>query len=336
VRAAVLRAIPAEKLHVVDVPEPEIEGDDLLMEVAACGICGTDLHILEGASYRPSLPFVLGHEPVGVIVRAGPLADASLVGRLVTITLFIGDGTCAYCRDGDQRLCQDLKGITGVFARPGGFAERLAVRTDQVVVLPSGLDAVIASTLVDGGATAVNSVRVAASLLDRAPLETRSRLTVVVGAGPIGIFVAELLREAGRPHVLVQESAVRREAASAMGHPVVGSLDEIDEPPAAVIECAGASSSLRWAFDRLLPHGAYVAAGYGLVPGLSLALAARKELSVTGVRSGRREDLVKILDLVASGVVRPPSVATWPLASINDSIDALRSKTLPGKAVVVP
>lgn len=336
VRAAILRSIPAEQLDLAEADDPMPAAGEAVLEVEACGICGTDLHILEGASYRPAVPFVLGHEPVGVVAEVGPGVDRAWLGRRATITLFVGEGSCPYCAAGDERLCSDLVGISGVLALPGGFAERMLVRERQLVELPTGLAADAAATLVDGGATATNAVRVAETLVARAPAPVRSGLTVIVGAGPIGHIVAELRRDAGRPAVLVQPSPLRREAAAALGHDVVESLDDLDEAPSVVIDCAGAPEALRWALDRLRPRGVFVAAGYAPVPSVDLATAARKELTITGVRSGDRADLLRILTLAADGRIRTPSVDTWPLADINSAIRALREHRVAGKAVIVP
>jgi threonine dehydrogenase-like Zn-dependent dehydrogenase len=159
-------------------------------------------------------------------------------------------------------------------------------------------------------------------------------LTVVVGGGPVGFFAAELLHDAGRECVVVQPSAARREALAVLGHHVVEGLSEVSGRPAAVIDAAGAPEVLPWALDALLPQGVYVAAGYGPVDGLDLGPAARKELLVRGVRSGRRDDLVAIMGLVADGRVRVPPLSTWPLEAINEALAALRGRRVPGKAVI--
>jgi 2-desacetyl-2-hydroxyethyl bacteriochlorophyllide A dehydrogenase len=200
------------------------------------------------------------------------------------------------------------------------------VRTAQAVPVPDRLDDLAAATLVDAGATAANSVRVAAP--------PPGSLTVVVGGGPVGFFAAELLRESGRACVVVQPSAMRRETVAALGHRVVGRLADVSERPAVVIDAAGAGEVLPWALDALLPQGTYVAAGYALVDGLDLAPAARKELLLRGVRSGRRADLVAIMDLVAAGRVHVPPLSTWPLGAIDDALEALRARRVPGKAVI--
>jgi propanol-preferring alcohol dehydrogenase len=336
VQAAVATAFPSPGLSLQELPQPVPGEHEVVLEVEACGICGTDLHILDGASYQPTPPFVLGHEPVGTVVEVGDGVETALIGRRMTITLFVGDGTCGYCQVGDERLCADLVGITGVLGRSGGFADYLVVRQEQLVSIPDGLDSITAAVLIDSGATAANAVRVVGELLARTAAFVRGRPAVVVGAGPIGVLVAELFRAAGRASVVVQPSPTRRLAVQALGHRVVPSLDAVGESPATVVDCAGAPEALEWALDHLVPHGVFVAAGYGPVPGLSLAAAARKELTITGVRSGRREDLVRILDYVDAGLVRAPTVATWPLTAINDAIRALRSHEVAGKAVIIP
>ncbi len=332
-RAALLTAIPADALEFADVDAPVPGPDEVLVQVAACGICGTDLHILDGASYRPVLPFVLGHEPVGTVVQVGSQRSAAWLGRRVTMTLFRGDGDCPACRAGHQRLCPDLKGLLGVFQDPGGFAEQLVVPTGQFVELPASLGFSEAASLVDAGATAANSVRLMGELLGRSPYGADG-LVVIVGGGPIGALVAELARHSGRRCLVVQSSAARRQMISALGHRVVETLEEVPERPVAVIDCAGAPRVLPRAIEMLLPRGVFIAAGYSMVRDLDMATVARKELVAAGVRSGTREDLVGILDLASSGAISVPPVYTWELAQINDALTALREKRVPGKAVV--
>lgn len=326
--AAVAATIPTDTLELREVPDPEPADGELLIEVEACGICGTDLHILEGASYRPETPFTLGHEPVGRVVAAGSAADAPWIGRRATMTLFTGCGRCAWCLAGDERLCPDLVSIIGVLRASGGFAERLRIRTAQAVEVPASLTAPEAATLVDAGATAANAVRAIGRSPD-GPL-------VVVGGGPVGFLAAELARADGWDVTVVQTSRPRRDAILALGHTVVASLDDVDARPTVVIDAAGASSVAPWALEHLAPRGLLVAAAYGPLERLDLAPAARKELRIVGVRSGRRDDLVHALASAASGAIRLPDVSTWPLTEIDAAFTALRAKTVAGKAVIIP
>lgn len=325
-RAAVVTALPAERLELAEVDAPVAAPGELIVSVSMCGVCGTDLHILEGRAYRPELPFVLGHEAVGRVVAAGSPADAGWIGRRVTMTNFSGDGSCDLCRQGDERLCRHLEAITGVMGRWGGFAERMAVPAAQVIAVPDEIGDAMVASLVDAGASAANSVRVAG-------LEA-GRLAVVVGGGPLGLLAAELLRATGVRVIVVQTSQARRAAIAALGHPVRASIAEVAEEPDAVIDAAGSPEILPWALAALAPRGVFVAAAYGPVSGLDLTPASRKELVIRGVRSGRRDDLERVIDLAARGVVRLPPVTAWPLSDINAAFDALRSRSVPGKAVI--
>jgi 2-desacetyl-2-hydroxyethyl bacteriochlorophyllide A dehydrogenase len=323
-QAALLTGIPATDLELRDVPEPRITRDDeAIVAVSACGVCGTDLHIMAGASYRPALPFTLGHEPVGTVVAAGTAAR-DWVGTRVTMTLFEGCGVCRWCRTGNRRLCPEMRSIVGVAERAGAFAEYVTVPADQLVRVSDALGDHEAAALVDAGATAANAARAAASSTGR---------SVVVGGGPVGFLTAALLRSAGREVTVVEPLEPRRRALDAVGIRVVGHAE--DGPPAdIVVECSGAPAPVAWALEHLAPEGLLVLAGYSVVSDLDLAYAARKELHVRGVRSGSRDDLEHVLALAAAGEIPVPPVQSWPLTEINHALAQLRAGTVHGKAVI--
>ncbi|WP_181448934.1 alcohol dehydrogenase catalytic domain-containing protein [Nonomuraea aridisoli] len=327
-RAAVATSIPSERLELADVARPTPEADDdVVLRVHACGICGTDLHVLAGESYRPETPFVLGHEPVGVVVDAGAGARAWL-DRRATITLFTGEGSCEACRAGDERLCPGLVSITGVLGEWGGYAEYLRVKAHHLVEVPESLSWADAASLVDGGATAANSVRVA---LTREP-----RRVLVLGGGPIGHLCAELLRVHGVAVQVVEPNPLRREVLRDIGHDVVTSAEDAGAPVDAVIDCTGVPSVLAPGLQALGPHGTYVLAGYARVPDVDFAVVSRKEADIRGIRSGRREDLESIIALAADQRIRLPETVAWRLSGVNDALTALRARQVPGKAVIVP
>jgi 2-desacetyl-2-hydroxyethyl bacteriochlorophyllide A dehydrogenase len=315
-RAAALTTIPAVSFQQVELPDPAPAPGEAVLAVEACGICGTDLHIVAGESYAPALPFVLGHEPVGRVAGGG----------LAAITLFEGCGVCRECTSGDARLCQNMRSIAGVLGRHGGFAERLVVPAAQIVPVPDGLSAAEAASLTDAGPTAANAVRCVAGA--RGPC-------VVIGGGPVGFLVAEMLRAEGQAVTVVERLEARRAALEAIGHTVTDTTEGL-EAPGIVIDCAPAPALMPWALDALEPHGMFVVVGYGPVPDLDLAPVARKELRIAGVRSGSRADLERALGLAAEGRIRLPEIAVFPLARIDEAFAALRAGTLAGKAVIVP
>jgi 2-desacetyl-2-hydroxyethyl bacteriochlorophyllide A dehydrogenase len=326
VKAALVRELPAGRLDVTDVPEPELgAADEVIVAVEACGICGTDLHILDGGSYRPELPFVLGHEPVGTVVAAGEAASEWL-GRRITITLFDGCGRCRACRAGYERVCPELRSITGVFGSWGGFAERMLVRSAQLVDVPEALSSTSAAVLIDAGTTALNAARLA--------LEHGGERAVVAGGGPVGFLVAERLRAAGIEVAVVEPQAIRRDALARFGHQTTATLDEAPVPDI-ILDCAGAPDVFRLGLERLAPRGLFIVVGYSRVPDADLAPVARKELTIRGVRSGSRSDLAESLELAAAGALRLPTVSEWSVDDVNEALRALREGEVSGKAVIV-
>ena len=301
----------------------------MIVEVSACGICGTDLHIMGGTSYRPELPFVLGHEPVGTIVGVSPDVDQEIMGRRIAAAIFVGCGHCPPCRAGDERLCVHGARVTGVLGLWGGFAERLVLGADQIVDVPAGLPDVIAASLVDAGPTAHNAARTV--LAGGRP---RSSSVVIAGAGPVGVVLAGLLMTEGVSPVLVEPNPLRRGAAGQLGLHTVASLEQTDPAIDVVIDCAGVPDAIVPMLNRVAVHGLYVSVGYAAVPELDLAVVARRELTIRGIRSGTRTDLARVLQLAADGALGLPSCQVWNLDGINDALENLRAGRLAGKAVI--
>ena len=326
-RAALLEHLPAEKLAIADVKDPKPSPHELLVRVEACGICGTDIHILAGHSYRPPLPFVIGHEPVGVVVAAGAETLKDWIGRRITMTIFEGCGHCAYCQAGDERLCLDPRSALGVLNRWGGFAEMMTIPAAQVVDIPAGLDSVHAATLVDAGVTAANAV---------AKLPKTIGSVVVVGMGPVGFFVGALLRHANVEPTVIETNALRATEARKQGFQVLQNADAVEFRPDAVLDCTGVAAVLPWALRVLRPRGLFMVVGYSVVPEVDIAFVSRKELIIQGVRSGSRSNLQQVVALAAEGSIKLPAVQTWRLDGINEALAELRAGSVAGKAVVVP
>jgi 2-desacetyl-2-hydroxyethyl bacteriochlorophyllide A dehydrogenase len=328
--AAVLKELPAAALELTELPEPEPRPGEVAVRVSACGICGTDLHLMAGESYRPSLPFVLGHEFAGTVTAVGGPARVDQLGRRVVPTLFVGCGSCAPCRAGDERLCEAGAQVVGVLGYFGGFADYVSIRADQLVELPAAISDDVAASLVDSGATAHNAVR---SALAASPYGEPRHL--VLGGGPVGLLAAELIGLAGEPVVVVEMDPVRRSMLAQRGLVAARSLSELDGMFTTVLDCAASPGLVVPSLELLRPHGLYLSVGYSKVPQVDLAIVSRRELEIRGVRSGRRADLENVIALVATGKLAPPPIATWPLANINEALSALRMGAVAGKAVIL-
>ncbi len=325
-KAAVLSAIPAERLDLREVTQPAPREDELLVRVEMCGICGTDLHILAGESYTPQLPFVLGHEPVGIVEAAGEAVDDSWLGRRVTLTLFEGDGSCPECLAGRERLCPNMRSVRGISRAWGGFAEYMTVPVAQAVAVPSGLASSEAAALVDSGATAMNAAEVV--------IASGVSSALVAGGGPAGFLVAGILRGRGVKPIVVEPHAERRQALAEAGFVNQPDLAADGKLCEAFVDCAGVDGVVNRGFELLAPRGLMVVVGYCRLRDLDFAPVARKELAIRGVRSGSRDHLVEVLGLVAGDELQLPPIAVWPISHINDALAAVRSGEVSGKAVV--
>jgi D-arabinose 1-dehydrogenase-like Zn-dependent alcohol dehydrogenase len=145
-----------------------------------------------------------------------------------------------------------------------------------------------------------------------------------------------MLRDQGIGTEIVQSSEPRRSMVRAAGYQTTAKLEGLTQVPDVIIDCAGNPQVTAESIETLAPAGIYIAAGYATVPSFELPHVSRKELTLRGVRSGSRADLVHVMDLAASGRIRLPPIQTWPLTNINDALDALRERHVSGKAVISP
>ncbi len=325
--AAVLESIPSSAPRVREVAEPILGANDVAISVSACGICGTDLHILAGTSYTPTLPFTMGHEPAGTVISVGTGVTGIEVGQRVVPHLFVGCGSCPSCLQGDERLCLQIRGVIGVHGLAGGFAERMVIPAANLVPIPISLSDPEAASLVDSGATAMNAVR---QLTPAA-----SHTVVIIGGGPLGFSAAQTLMTKGVDAWIVESNYARRQALSDLGHRVLADIGELQASPTGVLECTGSPGLLAWAVEKLLPQGQLVLAGYALESGFDTSSIARKELSIRGVRSGTRLDLTTALALAANRLIALPAISSWGLRQIDQAFEALQAGRVPGKAVIV-
>jgi alcohol dehydrogenase len=231
-----------------DEPEPAIGEGDVLIEVDAVGICGSDMHAYHGHDPRRKPPLILGHELVGRIVR-GPGA-----GRRATVNPLITCGHCEYCVQGRDNLCAD-RGMIGM-TRAGGFAERVATAARSVIDIPQDMD-MRAAALTEPAATALHAINLSMKSLVRPLPECR---VLVLGGGAIGMLCALLLRSYGVREVHVAETnALRR--ASVAGASGAAVYDPREKAASAaggmdyVIDAVGSKATRTAAFEAVKPGG---------------------------------------------------------------------------------
>ncbi len=179
------------KFNFEETPAPAPDAGEVLVAVKACGICGSDVHGMDGSTGRRRPPIIMGHEAAGVIAEVGSGTNGWKRGDRVTFDSTIFCGTCAFCRRGQVNLC-DNRRVLGVsceeYRRPGAFAEYVAVPERVLYRLPEDLPFENAA-MVEPVSIAFHAVRRAPPVLNDA--------AVVVGTGMIGLFVVQALRLAG-------------------------------------------------------------------------------------------------------------------------------------------
>jgi 2-desacetyl-2-hydroxyethyl bacteriochlorophyllide A dehydrogenase len=250
-----MKAVLFEKAHslgvtTLDTPSPG--ADDIIVQVEACGLCGTDLHIVEGSA-RSTPPVVLGHEYAGRVVEVGKSVKGISVGQRVAVDPNIACGTCYYCRRGLVHLCSGLVAL-GV-DRNGGMAEYSLVPAGQAFVLGEEMPPE-ACAFVEPLSCAVHGI-------DRAGIQAGDTVAIL-GGGPVGLMMLQLARNAGAAHtVVVEPQGHKRLLAKAEG---------------ATIAVDPAAADVEMAVRSLAPEGADVVlecAGTPATAGLSLKLARR-------------------------------------------------------------
>lgn len=324
------------------MPEPTIGDGDVLIRVAACGICGTDLRIQAGEFLAKSYPLIAGHEVAGHVVAIGRDVRNCAVGDLVAVNPNMSCGTCYWCLRGRPHLCPDMQSL-GV-TLPGGFAEYLAAPARQVLVMPSHL-APEAAAMMEPVSCCVHGI-------DLGDISAGDP-TVILGGGSIGLILLQLARHAGAaPVVVVEPLAAKRELALSMGADAV--IDpsglshddlgrQIDEAtgggPQVVIEASGHEAAARTALA--LPRRGGTVLFFGVQqPSLEIPLRPfnvyHHEITIRGAFTNPLTDS-RARQMLAAGRVEVLPLIThrFPLREMAAALETVRAG-LAVKAVVIP
>lgn len=325
------------RLEQVALPEPT--GTQVLVEVIACGVCRSDVHILDG-QFRDAmrLPVTMGHEIVGRPIAAGPAAGDVPLGEPVAVMVGWGCGRCRTCVSGHEQLCPsgDEAGATV----DGGFAEAVLVPHRRHLIPLGGLDPLQATPLGCAALSAYAAVRRVA------PSVAPGDALVVVGIGGLGGFAVQLAAATTGARVLAVDAAPERLARAAELGAAAGVLADDDaaarireltdgEGAAAVIDLVGSDASLRLAAAAVGRRGVVALLGLagGTLPFSFEALAP--EASLTTVVAGTVADLHEVVRLARQGAISTP-VTPYPLAEVDRALADLAAGAVAGRAVVVP
>lgn len=308
------------RVRVGDVPDPEPGESEVVVRVGACGICGTDVHIADGGFPPTPYPIVPGHEFAGEIVELGKGVPGEWqVGDRVAVDPSLFCGHCAACRSGHGNLCVNW-GATGDTV-DGGFAEYVAVPAATCYRLPDHLTAQ-QGALVEPVSCAVHGLR-------RIGVEAAERF-LVMGAGPMGLIMQQLLQRSGATVTVVDRNTTRLQMASSLGaNAVAADAAELDDERFdAAIDCTGVVPAIEAAFGALRRGGRLLV--FGVAPEEERVLLSpfriyNEEITIVGSMAVLHS-FGTALDLVAAGAVDTSALVTdtLPLERYPEALELMR------------
>ena len=316
---------PRTPLRAAELAPPEPKPGELLLEVAACGVCRTDLHILDGELDRPKLPLVLGHQIVARVASDGERFHAG--ERVGVPWLGWTDGDCRYCRSGRENLCDNAL-FTG-YDRDGGYAELTVADERFCLPLPEGYPDLQAAPLLCAGLICYRALRLAGD---------GERLGIY-GFGSAAHIITQVARHEGRRVFAFTraDDTDSQEFALSLGAEWAG--DALGPPPEeldAAIIFAPAGELVPAALRAMAKGGVVVCGGIHMsdIPSFPYELLWGERV-LRSVANLTREDGERFLELVPQVPVRT-EVETHPLERAGEALDRVRSGALRGAAVVVP
>ncbi|OBZ94530.1 molecular chaperone GroES [Pararhizobium polonicum] len=322
-----------QPLRIDDIGVPEPADDEVLLKIAACGICGSDLHMTEDpVTFGLKPRDVLGHEFAGEVVRCGSGVDDLKPGDRVAVAPMRGCGHCESCLCGEPAWCAEMRLIGG------GYAEFTTVAARQCRVLPQDLPTA-------EGALA-EPLAVALHVVVRSGLKPGARV-LILGAGPIGLLVAFWARRYGAGDVIVADLGRHQEARAAAlgatGFALSGPglaaefQNQAGAAPDIVFECVGKRGLLDFACRLVRPHGTVI--GVGLCVGgdeWDPFVALSKEITLAFAVFFNMAEFETALDALGPGRFRPQELITARIgfADVAETFEGLRRRTTECKVLI--
>jgi len=343
---------PNAPLELVETETPEPQGTEVLVKITACGVCHSDLHFWHGyydlgdgkkmtlEDRNISLPFTMGHEPVGEVVAFGPDARSDAkVGETYMVFPWTGCGDCARCDEGAEQDCPNVAPL-GV-RRPGGYADHIIVPHPRYLVDITGVDPHYACTLACAGITSYSAIRKAKSISPDDKL-------VIIGAGGVGLTGVGIARDfIANEKIVVDVNEEKLAAAREAGadHTINPKREDArariaeltDTGAGAVVDFVASTETASFGIDVLRRGGSYIAVGlYGGridIPSLSLPT---RDITLRGSYVGNLGEMHELMELVKAGKVDPIPVASRPMSEVTNTLKDLEDGKIIGRVVVIP
>jgi alcohol dehydrogenase, propanol-preferring len=337
-KAAILRELKTS-LSIEEIDRPMPGPDEVLIEVEACGVCHSDLHIADGDWPQfagiVKKPLILGHEIVGRVAEKGTeVSELHLGDRVGVAWLHWSCGACEYCREGNENLCARQK-ITGVTV-DGGYAEYVKAPASHALKIPDGLPPVEAAPLFCAGVTVYRALK-------KADILPGQRLAIF-GIGGLGHLAIQIGRACGAEILAIDVSEEKLAFAKSLGAATTLNAATIDVVKKVrgmggahiALVTSAAKAAYETSFSCVRPTGTLLVVG---LPAENICfppiLMAAGELRIQASAVGTRQDLKEVLALAAAGKVRCHTAA-YPLARVNEVLEHLKKGQVSGRIALTP
>jgi len=321
------KAAEENPLRLAELPAPTPGAGEIRVRVSVCGVCRTDLHIVEGELPLPKLPVVLGHQIVGVVDAAGPGVTHFNVGDRVGVPwVYSTCGECSYCRKGAENLCE--RGQFTGYHVDGGYAEAMVVREPFAYQLPADFSDLDAAPLLCAGIVGYRALKLS-------QVKPGERLAMY-GFGASAHVVMQVARHWGCEVFVFTRAEAHRQMARELGAAWVGGVEE--RPPAQLDAAVIFAPAGHLVLDalRVLRKGGTVAIAditMSPIPEINYDQLLYHERIVRSVANSTREDARELLRLAAEIPLRT-EVQEFPLAEANQALQALKHSRVRGAAVL--
>ena len=325
-RAMVLKAA-RQPLIMMELPVPEPAPDQVLLRIHTCGVCHTDLHIIEGELTKPKLPLVLGHQIVGTVVKIGENVKRFKTGDRIGIPwLGYTDGTCRYCRRGQENLC-DHPLFTG-YTIDGGFAEYTVADQRYCFHLPQAYSDINAAPLLCAGLIGYRTYRLAGENIERLG---------IYGFGAAAHIIAQIAKHEGKSIYAFTKPGDTQAQEFACQLGAIWTGDSTEQPPEkldAALIFAPVGSLIVEALKATVKGGTVVSGGIHMsdIPTFPYHLLWEERV-IRSVANLTRQDGEEFLT-VAPKVPVKTDVHTFPLEQANEALDHLRHGQIRGAVVL--
>jgi len=333
-----------------DAVNPTPIDSEVLVRIAGCGVCHSDVHIWRGhfdmgrgrkieMSRSHRLPLTLGHEISGVVAALGGGSSGCAVGERVVVYPWIGCGDCPVCDSGEEQFCQKPRNL-GVH-RNGGYATHVLVPNARYLLSISDLPMDLAATYACSGLTAYGALKKLKGKAEGGHL-------MIIGAGGVGLAALMIAPAMFDSQIIVVDiDPVKRAAALAAGadYAIDPAADDARKQlvkltnggPLAAVDFVGSDKSMKLGFNALGVTGTLVVVGlFGGAAEFSVPLFPLKGVSVVGSYVGSPKEMAELMALVGEGAVNPLPVATRPLDQASQTLEDLEAGYIVGRVVLSP